>query len=158
MSSINNSSTGNSNTDTEPKYVITLPSISFTHFTDTSLFSKTTGQCHSIKGTLVEMVGNVTGSESWQKSGRDEHAAGEAEYDAAQVKEYAEGTLDRVTGKKDAVVGAVTGDREQEVSGEYFHRKRMRRDTDSQCVVHLREFAARQGSGAAGIERPHAIA
>ena len=59
----------------------------------------------------------MTGSESWQQSGRDEHAQGEAEYKAAQAKGYAEGTMDRLGGKKDAVVGAVTGDREQEVSG-----------------------------------------
>lgn len=63
------------------------------------------------------MVGNMTGSESWAKSGRDEHAQGEAEYKAAQAKGYAEGAVDRVTGKKDAVVGALTGDRQQETTG-----------------------------------------
>lgn len=63
------------------------------------------------------MIGNATGLESWQTSGRDEHAQGEAEYKAAQAKGYAEGAVDRLGGKKDAVVGAVTGDRQQEVSG-----------------------------------------
>jgi uncharacterized protein YjbJ (UPF0337 family) len=63
------------------------------------------------------MIGNLTGSESWQQSGRDEHAQGEAEYKAAQAKGYAEGTVDRMGGKKDAVVGALTGDREQEAAG-----------------------------------------
>lgn len=80
--------------------------------------SKTTGQYHSLKGTVVEAIGNLTGSESWSKSGRDEHAQGEAEYNAAQAKGYAEGAVDRLTGKKDAVVGAVTGDRQQETAGE----------------------------------------
>lgn len=79
--------------------------------------SKTTGQYHSTKGNVVEMIGNATGWESWQTSGREEHSAGEAEYNAAQAKGYAEGTVDRMGGKADAVVGALTGDRQQEVSG-----------------------------------------
>ncbi|KAJ2934131.1 hypothetical protein H1R20_g2947, partial [Candolleomyces eurysporus] len=85
--------------------------------------SKTSGQFHSTKGNVVEAIGNLTGATSWQQSGKEEHAQGEAEYKAAQVQGYAEGTVDRVTGKKDAVVGAVTGDKSQQAEGNARHDK-----------------------------------
>ncbi|CAL1697443.1 unnamed protein product [Somion occarium] len=79
--------------------------------------NKTTGQYHSTKGTLVESIGNLTGATTWQQSGKEEHAQGETEYKAAQAKGYAEGVTDRIGGKKDAVVGAISGDRQQETAG-----------------------------------------
>ena len=81
--------------------------------------SKTSGQWHSTKGNIVESIGNLTGAPSWQQSGKQEHAQGEAEYNAAQAEGYVEGVKDRVGGRKDAVLGAVTGDREQEATGAF---------------------------------------
>ncbi|KAL1735011.1 hypothetical protein EV714DRAFT_280644 [Schizophyllum commune] len=85
--------------------------------------SKTSGQYHSTKGNVVEAIGNATGLESWQTSGKQEHAEGEGEYNAARAKGYAEGTADRISGKKDNIVGAVTGDSSQQAQGQARHGK-----------------------------------
>ncbi|KAG1895665.1 uncharacterized protein F5891DRAFT_1130528 [Suillus fuscotomentosus] len=85
--------------------------------------SKVSGQFHSVKGTAVETIGDVTGMSSWSQSGKEEHAKGEGEYNAAQAKGYVEGVSDRATGYKDSVVGAVTGDKSQQTAGNVKNEK-----------------------------------
>jgi uncharacterized protein YjbJ (UPF0337 family) len=65
----------------------------------------------------MEAIGQATGATSYQQSGKEEHAAGEAEYNAAQAKGYASGVTDDLGGKKDSIVGAVTGDTTQQTTG-----------------------------------------
>lgn len=69
---------------------------------------------------FVLQIGNVTGLSSWQQAGQEEHAKGETEITAAKAHGYTKGTSDVITGYKDSVVGAVTGDKAQQVSG--MHR------------------------------------
>ena len=94
---------------------------------------------HSVKGNAIETVhfivktfslvtlvdefpcvqiGNLTSSNSWKAAGKQEHAEGEGEYKAAQAQDYVEGTMDRLKGYKDNVMGALTGDSAQQASGQ----------------------------------------
>jgi len=67
-------------------------------------------------------VGDIIGSKSWQESGKQEHAKGEGEYNAARATDYVKGAGDRVKGMKDAVIGSLTGDKTQQAQGKFlFH-------------------------------------
>jgi len=52
-----------------------------------------------------------------QHSGMEERTQAEAEYKAAQAKGYSEGTMDRMSGFKDSIMGSVKGDEAQKASG-----------------------------------------
>ena len=109
-------SSASNNNNNEPKSVESRVVLhdEYSHLVDNS---KTTGQYHSTKGNIVEAIGNLTGLESWQTSGREEHAQGEAEYKAAQAKGYAEGAKDQLEGYAKNIAGAVTGDKSQQTKG-----------------------------------------
>ncbi|KAF9269455.1 mismatched base pair and cruciform DNA recognition protein [Marasmius fiardii PR-910] len=92
-------------------------------FSNNSDPSKTSGQYHSLKGNVVETIGNLSGSQPWQQSGKEEHASGEAEYKAAQAKGYVEGSIDRIGGYKDSVMGSLSGDKTQKAQGNLRHDK-----------------------------------
>ncbi|KAF8553668.1 hypothetical protein OG21DRAFT_1509907 [Imleria badia] len=79
--------------------------------------SKVSGRLHSVKGSAVEAVGDLTGSQAWSQAGKEEHVRGEGESKAAQAKGFTEGVTDKVGGYKDTVVGAVSGDEPQQVAG-----------------------------------------
>lgn len=85
--------------------------------------NKLNAQAQSAKGTAEQAIGDLTGSTSWKNSGQEDHAKGQAEYKGAQAKGYAEGTLDRLSGVKDSILGAVTGDKAQQASGNVQNEK-----------------------------------
>lgn len=75
------------------------------------------GNLKSVSGQVQEQIGNLTGATSWQQSGKQQHAEGEAELKAAQAKGYAEGLVDQVGGYKDSIIGAVTGNKTDQIAG-----------------------------------------
>ncbi|KAI5825746.1 hypothetical protein K523DRAFT_323417 [Schizophyllum commune Tattone D] len=85
--------------------------------------SKTSGQYHEKKGNLKKTIGRLLRLRGTEDRGRIEHAQGTGEYNAARAQGYAEGTGDRITGKKDSVVGAITGDHSQQHAGEARENK-----------------------------------
>jgi len=85
--------------------------------------SKTSGKLHEVTGGIKENIGEMAGAESLQTSGRQQRTQGEGEYKAAQAQGYAEGTKDRAGGYKDSILGAVTGDKSQQASGNTRNEK-----------------------------------
>jgi len=80
--------------------------------------SKASGKFHETKGDLKETLGRTFGKPGMQQSGAQERAAGQAEYQAASGQgSYAQGTKDRLGGKKDQVLGSLTADRSQQTQG-----------------------------------------
>ncbi|KAH8923204.1 hypothetical protein BT69DRAFT_1350294 [Atractiella rhizophila] len=80
--------------------------------------SKFNAQVNQTIGGVKETVGHTLNLHNLAQSGTEQRHRGEAEKEAAKAKGYAEGTGDRVTGKKDNIVGALTNDRDQQMSGQ----------------------------------------
>lgn len=80
-----------------------------------SFCSKFTGQFHLVVKGVVGTIEHLT---SWQQSGRQEHASGEHEINAANADNRSEGiTGDRYVGKEDAAVGNSTANLGRELAG-----------------------------------------
>ncbi|WWD18214.1 hypothetical protein CI109_102664 [Kwoniella shandongensis] len=101
---------------------------------DTNEPSKTNGQINSLLGSAKVLVGQTieqgyaavggsTEPSTWTTEGQKQHDAGEAEITAAKAQGYVEGVGDRIEGKKDSIVGAITGDKTQQASGNMQHDK-----------------------------------
>jgi len=82
--------------------------------------SKTTGNVKSTVGKMEEAIGNATGLESLETSGKKRQAEGDVEFKQAQAQGYVKGTMDYVAGTVEDVKGSFTGDSSQEVSGGCF--------------------------------------
>ena len=66
---------------------------------------------------MEQAVGETTGLQSWETSGKKREAEGETETKQAQAQGYVEATKDRIVGAVDNMVGSVTGNTSKEVSG-----------------------------------------
>jgi uncharacterized protein YjbJ (UPF0337 family) len=87
----------------------------FTHF------SKVSAKFHQTKGSLKESLGRTFRAPGMQQRGAQERAEGHAEYQAATGRSsYGQGTKERIAGKKDQVLGSLTGDRAQQTKGYLF--------------------------------------
>ncbi|KAJ6535142.1 hypothetical protein B0H19DRAFT_964113 [Mycena capillaripes] len=93
------------------------PSFSPSHSVLTRRFSQTSGQIDSVVGTAKEAVGNMTGMQSMQKDGKEQHMKGEAEQKTAQAQEYGSGMLDRASGAIKEMAGGLMGDSTQKAEG-----------------------------------------
>ncbi|GAA6050617.1 hypothetical protein JCM3770_001490 [Rhodotorula araucariae] len=85
--------------------------------TDSNAPSKVSGNYNSTVGSLKAALGDAVGIPSLSQSGHSQANAGNAEYKLAQAEAYGQGTADRLEGKLDRVIGAVTGDKTREAGG-----------------------------------------
>ena len=69
---------------------------------------------------MEETIGDTTGLESWQTSGKKRQAEGDVEHGQAKAQGYVEGTKDRIAGTVEDLTGSLKGDTSQEVSGEPY--------------------------------------
>jgi len=103
-------------------------------------------------GKVEETIGNITGAESFKTSGQERRAQGDTEHREAQAQGYAEGTKDRLVGKKDQVAGAVTSDSSQETAGMLAFRSLGSDELEANQVILVRPCSQREGSDPARLE------
>jgi len=144
------------NMSSDPRFVIvTLTSVPRPTILADSYFSfvgsKTSGNVKNTVGKAEETVGNMTGLESLQTSGKKRQAEGDVELKQAQAQGYVEGTMDRVSGAVEDVKGSLTGDSSQEVSGWCFGFLYLLAAADNFGL--FREGSQREGQGAAGCKQ-----
>ena len=73
-----------------------------------------------MKGSLKESLGRTFGASGMQRSGAQERVEGHAEFQAATGKGgYGQGTKNRIAGKKDKVLGSLTGNHAQQARGSF---------------------------------------
>jgi uncharacterized protein YjbJ (UPF0337 family) len=122
---------------------------------------QTTGQYNSLVGGIKEAVGDTTGYTGLAQAGREQKAAGDAEITAARAEGYGsssdiaplpasrvdaeaasvQGTADRLGGKVDHVMGAITGDSAREASGKAQYEKGVAQQSTSSwflCIFNMR--------------------
>lgn len=121
----------------DPRFVTVTPSPrctilanAYISFTD----SKVSGNVNNTVGKVEEAVGNVTGLESLQTSGKKRQAEGDVEHKHAQAQGYAEGTMDRVVGTVENMKGSLIGDTSQEVSGGCSSFPYLPESADNPCL------------------------
>jgi len=100
---------------------------------------------------MEEAIGNTTGLESLETSGKKRQAEGDVEFKQAQAQGYVKGAMDYVAGTVEDVKGSLTGDSSQEVSGGCFGFLQLLAAADSRPII--REGSQREGQGTTGREQ-----
>ncbi|CUS14119.1 unnamed protein product [Tuber aestivum] len=81
------------------------------------------GKSNQIIGSGKEFVGNTIGSDSLKREGRDQNTEGQGQEAAGQLKDFAEGAADRVTGTIGAAASSLTGNTQAQSDFENQHDK-----------------------------------
>jgi uncharacterized protein YjbJ (UPF0337 family) len=81
------------------------------------------GKADQVIGSGKEFVGNVVGSDSLKREGRDQNTEGQGQEAAGQLKDFTSGVANRVTGTIGAAVSGLTGNTQAKSDFENQHDK-----------------------------------